>query len=349
MSHITSTKNDEKVCLEKTIRVGRLQHGKSLKIIQKLEAPEVDRAFQERPDFMKLVPAESKNSRPTLLGIEHFRVDRLSIKKTNSKVASVGISSEKGIDGLFEKWHGDIQNSTEISEDLASDIARFVANHVQRQEHSSYHTLLESFKYSVASHFNSVDAYRDNLRKTAKNRYKIELAFLIEIHADFYGLFTMDESGFMPVNSTFMPMFEDFVHFIEEQKNLKKIDYILFCIQNAIPADDCKVIVARAQNLRSDLEKQHIHIYEYAGEDYYSVGFDATNKKVKVLPKYEIEKDSLILGTKFENNECNLNDAIRACQRAMLLLNQKKNIIITSAVKGTFEGLKMLGESNDKT
>lgn len=76
-------KNNELQCLERVIKQKESLYGEGRKIIDKICGREFDREDAERPDFVRCCPPESEDGKGTLIGIEHFRVDRLSLQKKN--------------------------------------------------------------------------------------------------------------------------------------------------------------------------------------------------------------------------------------------------------------------------
>lgn len=78
-------KNTEKDCIDKALKYSKTQHGKSKSIINMLKGIDVQRQEDERPDFLKR--AKDIDGKEILIGIEHFQVDGVSIKKKNGKYA----------------------------------------------------------------------------------------------------------------------------------------------------------------------------------------------------------------------------------------------------------------------
>ena len=83
-----------------------------------------------------------------------------------------------------------------------------------------------------------------------------------------------------------MPIFEDIVNLMEENIDCHKVDYIIFCISGILCTNNPKVIAIQTNNIRKDLERQNIIIYQYTGRDLIFNDFEATKRKIKIEPRY---------------------------------------------------------------
>ncbi len=173
-----------------------------------------------------------------------------------------------------------------MTEGAINDISKFIALQIERQEKSSYNTFFKSFEYSLNKHLESVEAYRTNLKTLSKEKYNIELAFLIEICSEFKGLFLNNHKGTYKQKEDFMPIFEDIVNLMEENIDCHKVDYIIFCISGILYTNNPKVIAIQTNNIRKNLERQNIIIYQYTGRDLIFNDFEATKRKIKIEPRY---------------------------------------------------------------
>ncbi len=330
---ILDKKDKEKLCLDKVINAGKLLHGESKRIIKKISVREFDRDDTERPDFVRYFPPTSKHDKATLIGIEHFRVDHFSLEKKNGKIASKGSVAEKEAYEIYERWHEKVTISEKIEESFIADISKFVALQIERQEKSSYNTFFKSFEYSLNKHLESVEAYRTNLKTLSKEKYNIELAFLIEICSGFKGLCLNNHKGTYKQEKDFIPIFEDMVHLMEENIDCHKVDYIIFCISEILHTNNPKVIAIRTNNIRKNLERQNIIIYEYAGQDLIFNDFEATKRKVKIEPYYSINDDGTTFGincTNEQEDEQFMMDAIfYSFSKAFECYKQGKNFVTT--------------------
>ena len=81
-------KNIEEKCLEQALKAGLKDRGETKRILQELVGEEIERLNTERPDFIKRHFSKSKCEKDTIVGIEHFRADHLSVLKQNGDIAS---------------------------------------------------------------------------------------------------------------------------------------------------------------------------------------------------------------------------------------------------------------------
>lgn len=354
MGNEEKKKERENQCLNKAVALGLKQHGKSLQIIQRLASPDFDNCDHERPDFIKLYQNPQKEKSLTLVGIEHFRVDKMSLLKKNNKVASTGVVANKKVEDLFIKYHEEITQGN-IPESVYADIGETVANHITEQYRSSYNTLLEAFKHSLNLHLASVDDYRKNLAVLSCNKLPIELIFLIEVHADFSGLYCVDDRGISKRENNLMPMFESLVQFMEDSIDPRKVNYVVLCLENSLGCGECKIIAFSTKDIRKELKRQRIRIYEYAGEDLQYPQFSIRNREFPVTPSYDLIEDGANLKFSIQKDYITLsNFALQEMERACQYIAEGKNVIITSAVCGCFSGIQEScfnreNNTNDKT
>lgn len=338
-------KNSELLCLDRVIKAKKSLHIESQQIIDKISGNEFDRIDTERPDLVRYCPPTSKNEKGTLIGIEHFRVDRLSLQKKDGRVASTGIATEKAVYEIYEQWHEEVTTSEEIPEGAVSDIANLVAAQIHKEEKSSYNTFFKSFEYSLNKHLESIDVYRTNLQKLSEEKYNTELALLIEIHSEFRNLFLNNKRGTYREKNNFTPIFEDMVRLMEEKVDCNKVDYIILCMGGTIYTDKIKVIAIRTEDIRKQLEKQNIAVYEYAGEDLIFTDFEVTQRKVRNEPRYKIDGDKISFVIEHTDEELNeqfmLGAMFYSLRKALEYRKQGKNFVTTY---GTQMMLDVLGD-----
>lgn len=328
-------KNNEAICLNRVINAEKLLHGESKRIIKKISEMELDNT--ERPDFVGYLPPISKHQRGSLIGIEHFRVDHFSLKKKDGNVASTGIIAEKKLQKIFEQHHEKVIESQKIPENVVCDITSFLAEQMERHEKSSYNTFLKSFEYSLNKHLDNVDVYRINLQNLSKSKYNIELALLIEIHSEFNNLFLNNSKGTVKQESNFIPMFQDMVDIMEKKINFHKVNYIIFYITGASYKNNPKVLAIRTNNIKKQLEKQNIFVYEYAGSDLIFTDFQATQQNVKIEQTYLIDGDKILLDIqrKYDEQEkqSKMNAIFYSFKKALEYREQGKNFVTTLTVQ----------------
>lgn len=276
-----SKKEQEEKCLKIALNARKTQHGQSRRILGLLSGEDFPRTSQERPDFVKL---SKQDEDYVLVGIEHFRVDQLSLQKQDGRVASTGVRTEKDIHSLFEHRHESVNAGNYSQTEVVSDIAEVIATHIKSKEQSTYNTYIESFKHSLLKHTENIDYYRSELNNLSNGHYPTKLVFLIEIHTELRNLFLNDCSGQRRHTGGIAPFFEDMIALIEEAVDSRKVDYLIFCMGETIFTSNVKVIAVPTHNLRKQLEKRRIKIYNYVGVECFLDAFQPIKKDFEIRP-----------------------------------------------------------------
>lgn len=338
-------KDKELLCLNRVLKASKFLHGESKKIITKISGEEFCRPNTESPDFVRYFPPISKHKRGTLIGIEHFRVDQLSLKKRDGNIASTGITTEKSVGEIYEQWHKEVLGSENVPDGAVRDIADLISQQIQKENQSSYNTFIKAFEYSLNKHLENVNVYRTNLNKLSAGKYNTELALLIEIHTEFNNLFLNDKKGTHRQGNNFIPMFEDMVYLLKEKIDCHKVNYIILCLGGTLYDDNIKVIAIRTHNIREQLQKQKVIIYEYAGEDLIYEGFQSNQRNVITKSSYLIDNDKISIGIEYtdkdQNRQSMLNTILYSSKKALEYRQQGKNFVTTF---GTQMMIDILGD-----
>lgn len=282
-------KSSELACLNLAIEQCLKQHGISKKIGHLLSGIEVMRDDDERPDFLRH-SSIGGHQQDTLIGIEHFRVDHYSEKKSRQRVSSKAILYEKNVRETYETWKSEIKEDADIPNGALEDIGEILAQAMEQRIQATYHAFIESFKYSLNKHIQSIDYYHTVLDKHAGTREK-KLAFLIEIHSDFSMLFFHDRKG-IHHGSFVCPLFEDLVQ-IMESIDARRVHYLVLCFGGTVYNTNTRVVAIPTNNLRKQLERQHIPVYHYAGHDLYLQGFQTPRINMKTQSGYAQNGDNI--------------------------------------------------------
>lgn len=163
-------KKAEIECLERAIRFGKKQHGKSREIVVYLDGTDISRDDEERPDFVKNCTVNGKSGSGAVVGIEHFCIDHLSIKKNDGKIASKGAVQRKDEKKIFDKWQNKILSTDAVPDEAINDIINLVATQLEKRKEATYGDFLQAFKYSLNNHLEKVDEYRSNLSKISSGK-----------------------------------------------------------------------------------------------------------------------------------------------------------------------------------
>ena len=105
-------------------------------------------------------------------------------------------------------------------------------------------------------------------------------------------MFLTTSNGTKQSGSNFVPLFNDLVHLIETVDK-KKVDYIILCFRDAVSTKYNEVIALQSGNIRKQLEKRHIKIYQYAGEDYFLPNFQRMQQDLKIDTLTSINGDNI--------------------------------------------------------
>lgn len=326
-------KEKEEQCLNWAIEAAKNQTGRSRAILSYLSQDEFPRDEAERPDFVKLIPPRGKDKKGILLGIEHFRVDQNSLEKNDGKVASTGALQESRIRNVYEKWHDKIDDKAFMS-GIAKDLEAIIVQEHKNRETSSYPTLVRSYEYAFSKHLKNVDIYRENLAKLSDGQYKIELAFLIEIRTYFCDLFFHDKHGVRRQQNGVGPLFYDYIHYIEENVDVRKVNYIVFCITGTLDTKQKLVIATTTSNIRQKLMNANVPIYQYLGTDFLMKPFSGIERNVSVESKIEFQEDHFtyhLHGTQESLDERTRFDLRMYCIYWMSILNKRQVPFVTDA------------------
>ena len=276
-------------CINRVLGSVHNLHGKARDFIELLA--NMKRTKNESPDFIFKSQPESNTNNNLIIGVEHFVVDHLSIKLKNGKISSQGAIRRKEFDSFSESNVGkvDDKNLLEATKELAHIIAKQYAD----IRNSGYWDFIATLKTVLNKHLLKVNDYRKNLRQQSDKNFKIKIAFLIEIHAEFLQLFLNDKKGTYKNPLGNLPIFEDFIKVLDEL-TVNKIDYIVLNVFNAGQVRN-NTIVLRAGFIRKDLATQKINIYHYVAEDMLISPFDMQGAESRAVSAVEKKGDNFII------------------------------------------------------
>ena len=135
----------EMQCFQRAVQIALKKRGETKRILKYLNGNDVVRKEEERPDIVKLCKNDSRGQCDTIVGIEHFRVDQLSIKKKDGRIASTGIVTEKNVWNMFNTWHDEVMRTDKVPDAAVYDIVKVIAEQITRMEATTYHTYIHAF------------------------------------------------------------------------------------------------------------------------------------------------------------------------------------------------------------
>lgn len=259
-------KNIEKDCIDKALKYSKSQHGKSKSIINLLNGVDIQRVDDERPDFVKEVT--DINGEQIILGIEHFQIDGVCIKKKNGKYAGTEQKRLKDTKAIFDKYKDQVRDNDYLSEETfncaTNEILKIVNKAVEYSFNATYKDFVKMFEEKLTSHAKSIDVYYDTINKHCDGLKNSKLMFLIDVVGNFSGLFLNSNNKVNQITIDEIPLFSDIVNLLDTIVG-NKIDYIVLCLGNG---NKTKVIALDAKNIFGELKRQNIKIYKYFCYDY---------------------------------------------------------------------------------
>lgn len=256
-------KNIEKNCINKALKYSKSQHGKSKRIINMLNGIVKD---SERPDF--IAETTDINGEQIILGIEHFQVDGVCIKKKNGKYAGTEQKRLKDTKTIFDKYKDQVGDNDYLSEETfncaTNEMLKIVNKAVEYSFNATYNDFVKMFEEKLTSHAKNIDVYYDTINKHCDRLKNSKLMFLIDVVGNFNGLFLNSNNKVNQITIDEIPLFSDIVNLLDTIVG-NKIDYIVLCLGNG---DKTKVIALDAKNILGELKKQNIKVYEYFCYEY---------------------------------------------------------------------------------
>lgn len=320
-------KNIEKDCIDKALKYSKSQHGKSKRIINMLNGIVKD---SERPDF--IAETTDINGEQIILGIEHFQVDGVCIKKKNRKYAGTEQKRLNDTKTIFDKYKDKVVNNDFISEEAfkcATDEILNVANKaVEYSFNATYKDFVKMFEEKLTSHAKSIDVYYDTINKHCDGLKNSKLMFLIDVVGNFSGLFLNSNNKVNQITIDEIPLFSDIVNLLDTIVG-NKIDYIVLCLGNG---DKTKVIALDAKNILGELKKQNIKVYEYFCYDYLLPFMIQSRCSYEIA---EMNKEEVKVNFECTGNQLNTETLIILCYYCYYFCYQarrKKECFVTNNV-----------------
>lgn len=333
-----SKKDDEMYTLDKAIQIGKSRNAITKEIVSRISGDFIYREIEERPDFVKK-SFENDSRDECIIGIEHFRVDHLSLKKKDGRVGSTGIMYNIDSNRVFNKWNSKIGKSSEIDLAATNDIQSLIWNQFKRVNDTDYPTFISAFKYSLNKHMEKVESYREELKKIANGK-KIELAFLIEVHCEFKNKYLTNKKGTKKSLTGIMPMFNDIVKILERIDS-KEVDYIILLLCETQINENTDVIAFKTGDIHKQLIKQKKSIYEYAGKDFFKQAFSGSFEDLKPKNRVYHKDDDIIMDFNYEkfnqDDRQQLEIIFKCCERVRKFEKQGKNYITDVSVQAAID------------
>ena len=175
--------NNEQACWRYAVELSVRAGGTTGSIIRHISGEPLERDKEDAPDIVNVCKRGNKNKRDVYVGIEHFIVDRSTRVKRGKRI-SPSAESREHIRRAYEKGHSELIETNDVSEATRDFFMNEAGKLLEIQTNSDVQSLVESLHYSLNKHMGKVDSYRENLSKMS-GEAEIEIAFLIELHAEF--------------------------------------------------------------------------------------------------------------------------------------------------------------------
>lgn len=328
-------KEPEIECLERVLKCSKSQHGKSRKIIDLLNGVDVERIFEERPDFVKKVT--DKSGEILIVGIEHFQVDGLSLKNKRGKFAGVNEKTNKDLHSIYDKYRDGIinDNNIEMLDKSMEELTALVSNKLKYSESKTYRQFICNFKEKLENHLKSLDAYTATLESYNTENLNKKMVLLIEIRNEFCKMFINDKNGTRLIKNKEVPLFSDVVDLLDTIDS-KKVDYIILCLGGS-NENASKIIAIGTENIRQNLKKQNVKVYDYYSYDAFLPEDALSWENLSVVPEITKEAHTYKVNFSYNGNRLSyeiITDLSLYCYYlAYYARYNKKNFVTNSIVQ----------------
>lgn len=240
----------------------------------------------ERPDLTIEINED------TAIGLEHFRVDHHIRGDKKAQTKSIVLS--KGIESERRRIIG-IEDEDARLEAAASALSEAAAEHLYNTWSASYLGLVRSFEKRIESdvtgHLPKNAEYREALRMHYPNAKRLELGFLIEVHADFRGLFLHEGTFVHELEAGECPLFSDVYDIL--LNSAEQFDWIVLAFYPPIVAEieDAAVIDCRNGLFKTSAERQGLRRTALLNSADSSVHRELTRAK----PEIAFEGDEVVI------------------------------------------------------
>lgn len=298
----------------------------------------LSREISERPDIVL------RDYNGGIIGIEHFRVDQLVCKndKCTAKMPELSHYFEKKrIQVMAEDDAGSQQKMmNEIMSEMICKISKISSD-------ATLADLTRSFQKRLfdgdSAHKAKLMAYREHLQK--HNPEKIELGYLIEIHADFSGLYLNASKRTKQIGSGEVPLFTNVYEMLE--RAAQDVDWILlaFCEPVGDEVKNASIVNCHNGMFSKSLARQGFEKTEYLGM---REGEPKTRNN-SFSAEYRNETDGACVfevAHKYESasGEATFFQAIEEAARAFELERMGKPFVATLSVQMIYELVRDLAK-----
>lgn len=246
----------ERKVLEDALRLARSMGGEARRNVDRLTG-EIGTP-RERPDLA------IRTACGRIVGIEHFRIDQLVMHDKHAQSAAARFVNDnesqrkKAVDNTLDD---------ELTDEMIELFGNMASRGIQLLKNACLLDLARSLNarlFGLKGHAGKLEAYRCNLMGCSDG-VGVELGYLVEIHADFSGLFYFDGRKTRQLHVGELPMFAELYDPLD--KASRDVDWIVLAFCGAVTDEVLSgaVIDCRNGKFRKSLERQDLRKTEYLG------------------------------------------------------------------------------------
>lgn len=300
-------KERERAILEGALTAARDRGGEGRRNADRIRGQYLEREGEsESPDFVIRMTPKASSKADHLIGIEHFRVDHFcKANKKGGHMDSIPAREQRQIEALQQSWNPN--DSEEIPDAVFECVGNIIGRSLAVRRNAFFDNFVTSFSQGLEKHLGKVERYRENVANLALNDEEVQLAFLVEIHTDFSGLFFNNGNHVARVQKGFMPLFSEVAELLETAA--KHVDYLIMCFCPAQIDEIVDCWILRCESLRKSLERHKEPIVEYYGENKRT----PSRKDITLIPHMRKGKEDLHFSYDEQGRELNPETKLSLC------------------------------------
>lgn len=248
MSSVDDKWDHELEALNQAFSCARLRGGEACRNAKRLSGK--SNSKRESPDIV------IEKDDGSVIGLEHFRIDKLV--RNDNKVKSAAMEYASYLYKFREGLLPELEN-TFLSDEVARKFGEFIYNGIRLYAHSDPNDLVRSLRarlYGNNGHALKLRVYRDHLVNDYPHAPSIEFGYLIEIHADFTGMFFNEKGRVTRLLPGQIPLFEKLFDMLESAA--RYVDWIVIANYSSIGKSivDAAVIRCKDGLFKKSCERQ---------------------------------------------------------------------------------------------
>lgn len=146
-NHDIKKEDAEEQCFRKAYDEAIKRGGKTAELMSFFYGvPLEGREKNDRPDLIRICKKGKRNPKDVIVGIEHFRVDQLSVKR-GTRYKSTGREIENRLWNIYEAGHEELNRDGIVSTTSATNVLNSIAELSKETIRCKYQDLLNNFDY----------------------------------------------------------------------------------------------------------------------------------------------------------------------------------------------------------